>query len=68
MMCITGGGAIAQPPDQCTTPPLKPRRGEIIFGGCYYLAPAGLWELEGSLSGGYASLHRRLCTSRPMRG
>ncbi|MDR1053360.1 MAG: hypothetical protein LBL39_04215 [Planctomycetaceae bacterium] len=64
-MCITGGGAIAQPPDQRTTHSLKPRRGEIMFGGYYYLAPAGLWEWGSSLSGGYASLHRRLCTSRP---
>jgi hypothetical protein len=57
-MCITGGGAIAQPPDSSTPHTLKPRRGEIIkygsFSGCEflrspvtYLALAGLccWGL-----------------------
>ncbi|MDR1289730.1 MAG: hypothetical protein LBK06_00865 [Planctomycetaceae bacterium] len=54
-MCITGGGAIAQPPEVCNTLSLKPRRGEIIFCGCdflrptvIHLAPAGLLELGSS--------------------
>ncbi|MDR1142094.1 MAG: hypothetical protein LBL62_10400 [Planctomycetaceae bacterium] len=54
-MCITGGVAIAQPPDIRRTHHLKPRRGEIIKCEVNFprptvthLAPAGLWEL-GSL-------------------
>ncbi|MDR1289900.1 MAG: hypothetical protein LBK06_01720 [Planctomycetaceae bacterium] len=75
-MCITGGVAIAQPPEVRTTHSIKPRRGEIIkcgiVSGCNWrrqqvphLAPAGLFELGSYLSGGCAALHRRLCTSRP---
>ncbi|MDR1053266.1 MAG: hypothetical protein LBL39_03735 [Planctomycetaceae bacterium] len=39
-MCITGGVAIAQPPDYSTPHSLKPRRGEIVksevFGSCNF--------------------------------
>jgi hypothetical protein len=68
-MCITGGGAIAQPPDS-TPHSLKPRRGEIIkygsFSGCdFFRSPETHLALAGLCCLGL--LIRRLrCATPPV--